>query len=800
MDSKLCFWTAKHNISRVEHRKEWFIGLVLAVLLAISGVESNPGPNIHKKLCRRSRTRSLTDAVVNMREEMREFYFKFDTMADDIDYMKNSFFYMEEKITTQDHLNQILDVQSRRNNLVFHGIPEAEKETEEDIERLVYNVIVEEIGVSLEAWSIGKAYRVGRHQECRPIIVQFLRNSKKMEVLKKGRKLANAKIRVREDLPLHVRQVRGKLRYHLQMAKKQGQDSAIRGQKLVVDGEEYELNELERRREVCGASADNSQLTSVAGSSRTSSILSDTGRVEAPENDVKDIACPVRIIVHSAKETEQELLEEYDSAELLSVLPSAETTATQVLAKSVLQFSSISVPAVVAATPPVPPPAPAPIFVEAPPSSDDNEDDPGLRVADSRFLNGSSSNLLAKSAPSTPQGERLQAGTAFPATTQTAATAVGPVPRSPSHVFSRHDKQALKQLSVSAPVMTQAQAAARPQPASDPAVTPAEQHPGSSKSRQKKFHRHFKQVADEERVLNYYSCALVGDILLQGHLYITKNYFAFYSNVFGYVTKLLIPTVSVLKISKEKTARIIPNAVGVATEDDKHVFCSLLSRDSTYRLMVQVWKTAMSPGPQNTLPITQEMKDEVDSASGDIHPNEEDDDSSSVSGSERSCPPTPIDSHTDVSHSEGYPSKLPNGNVGTADKPARLATSSSLLPRPTLILIVSTGLLVLLFLSAAFLLYRIGRIHTQFAENPLLTGSDEVYQEILKWQTQLHSKSANEVQEFLNANLDQLAKVRQSLEALSLLIVSDDSNKNRSPVTPEHHQQAAAPLPREKHS
>ena len=35
-----------------------------------------------------------------------------------------------------------------------------------------------------------------------------------------------------------------------------------------------------------------------------------------------------------------------------------------------------------------------------------------------------------------------------------------------------------------------------------------------------------------------YSCALVGDILLQGHLYITENYFAFYSNVFGYVTKV----------------------------------------------------------------------------------------------------------------------------------------------------------------------------------------------------------------------------------------------------------------------
>ena len=37
-----------------------------------------------------------------------------------------------------------------------------------------------------------------------------------------------------------------------------------------------------------------------------------------------------------------------------------------------------------------------------------------------------------------------------------------------------------------------------------------------------------------------YSCALVSDILLQGHLYITENYFAFHSNVFGYVTRVSI--------------------------------------------------------------------------------------------------------------------------------------------------------------------------------------------------------------------------------------------------------------------
>jgi hypothetical protein len=71
-------------------------------------------------------------------------------------------------------------------------------------------------------------------------------------------------------------------------------------------------------------------------------------------------------------------------------------------------------------------------------------------------------------------------------------------------------RQALKHLSVSAPVMTQA----RPQPPSDALVIPdgppsPEQQTSSSKSRQKKFHRYFKQVAAEEHVLNCEYCWII---------------------------------------------------------------------------------------------------------------------------------------------------------------------------------------------------------------------------------------------------------------------------------------------------
>lgn len=156
-----------------------------------------------------------------------------------------------------------------------------------------------------------------------------------------------------------------------------------------------------------------------------------------------------------------------------------------------------------------------------------------------------------------------------------------------------------------------------------------------SSSRQKKFHRRFKQVAMDEELINCmyllifhisinvmwlhdnyttqlkkktilfiiadFSCAFVSDILLQGYMYITKNHIAFYSNVFGYVTKLLIPVTSVARISKEKTVKIFPNAIAVATADERHVFSSFLSREAAYQLMISVWKEAL---PMSDIDVT----------------------------------------------------------------------------------------------------------------------------------------------------------------------------------------------------
>lgn len=131
-----------------------------------------------------------------------------------------------------------------------------------------------------------------------------------------------------------------------------------------------------------------------------------------------------------------------------------------------------------------------------------------------------------------------------------------------------------------------------------------------SRSHQRRFHRRFPAVHADERLIDWFNCALVAEILLQGYLYISDHYFAFYSNILGYKvlplnpfyscltlslpqTKVLIPISDVVCVTKEKTARIFPNAVGICTEEAKYVFGSLISREAAYRLLQDVWRTTL---------------------------------------------------------------------------------------------------------------------------------------------------------------------------------------------------------------
>ncbi|KAK3098707.1 hypothetical protein FSP39_022252 [Pinctada imbricata] len=117
-----------------------------------------------------------------------------------------------------------------------------------------------------------------------------------------------------------------------------------------------------------------------------------------------------------------------------------------------------------------------------------------------------------------------------------------------------------------------------------------ETSPNRKKSRNEKFHKLFKIVPEHEFPIDYFSCAFISDnfMLLQGNLYTSQNWFCFYSRIRG--RGRLIPMEKVISITREKTALVFPNAIGFQTAAEKYVFGSFLTRDSTYKFLVKLWK------------------------------------------------------------------------------------------------------------------------------------------------------------------------------------------------------------------
>lgn len=77
---------------------------------------------------------------------------------------------------------------------------------------------------------------------------------------------------------------------------------------------------------------------------------------------------------------------------------------------------------------------------------------------------------------------------------------------------------------------------------------------------------------------------------MQGKLFVGEMNLAFRANVFGWETQLIIPWSEIVSIEKRFTAIVIPNSIEIATPHARHTFSSLLARDTTYALLVAVWR------------------------------------------------------------------------------------------------------------------------------------------------------------------------------------------------------------------
>ncbi|VDP05260.1 unnamed protein product [Soboliphyme baturini] len=114
------------------------------------------------------------------------------------------------------------------------------------------------------------------------------------------------------------------------------------------------------------------------------------------------------------------------------------------------------------------------------------------------------------------------------------------------------------------------------------------------KRRSEELKRLFKGVSEDEKLVIDYSCAYQKEILLHGRMYVSQNWLCFYSNIFRWETTLAIPFKDIVAIKKEKTAKIIPNAILVSTSaNEKLFFTSFSARDKAYMMIFKLWQYAL---------------------------------------------------------------------------------------------------------------------------------------------------------------------------------------------------------------
>lgn len=112
----------------------------------------------------------------------------------------------------------------------------------------------------------------------------------------------------------------------------------------------------------------------------------------------------------------------------------------------------------------------------------------------------------------------------------------------------------------------------------------------ASNKRNKDFHQLFRSVPEDDYLIEDYSAALQRDILLHGRLYISEGHICFSSNILGWVTNLVISFDEVVSVEKKSTAMIFPNAIVIQTLNARNTLASFVARDSTYELLIGIWK------------------------------------------------------------------------------------------------------------------------------------------------------------------------------------------------------------------
>ena len=156
---------------------------------------------------------------------------------------------LKQEVSTLKHKLIQQETQSRRNNLLFYGVPEQEWEKWSDCEKSISNIIKTNMGITDgDKIKFERVHRLGLKSanRSRPILAKFCYFKDREIVWHHGRKLAKSNYKLSEDFPIEVLNER-KVLYPIYKAadnNKRYKTVSLKVDKLHVDNKVYTSKNL----------------------------------------------------------------------------------------------------------------------------------------------------------------------------------------------------------------------------------------------------------------------------------------------------------------------------------------------------------------------------------------------------------------------------------------------------------------------------------------------------------------------------------------------------------------------------
>ncbi|XP_037582579.1 uncharacterized protein LOC119466154 [Dermacentor silvarum] len=235
--------------------------IIHALLILAGDVETNPGPDIPESLLTelrkliagqnqliteiqglKSQLTSTDKAITDLSKRMNDLEGHYQTLLpirNEVDAMRTT---TEQAIFRIYELEARIDDaenRSRRDNLIFYGIPEPSgSETTADCERLIVDLCRDKLQLMIDPKEIERAHRIGRHSpnHSRPVIAKFTFHKTKVNILSNGRRLKGTDYSISEDFS---RSVRNSRKHLLAFAKGKGVPFSLRFKTLFIGPRKY---------------------------------------------------------------------------------------------------------------------------------------------------------------------------------------------------------------------------------------------------------------------------------------------------------------------------------------------------------------------------------------------------------------------------------------------------------------------------------------------------------------------------------------------------------------------------------